>query len=133
MRLTSPVVVLVLLAMAGCGGSEDTFTADYNRAVRPVRALRGDLGRRAADFDRLAGRIKATRANLAKLDPPDDARDEMDSLLVGLSDVTRDLKRVARSIRSKDPVKSRRAARRLVRSNAEVGRAETALKRAVEN
>ena len=132
MKLTSPVALLVLLALAGCGGgSNDSFTADYNKAVRPLAELKSNMGTGAAQFDKLAERTGETRDNLAGLDPPNDAQDEMHRLLAGLDRVTKDLSRVAVAIRSKDPVKQRNAAKRLVKSSGQVQQAETALKQAV--
>jgi uncharacterized phage infection (PIP) family protein YhgE len=133
MKLTSPVLLLVLLAVAGCGGgSDDSFTEDYNKAVQPLSQLKTGQGTNAAQFDKLADRTGETRDNLADLDPPSDAQDEMDKLLAGLDSVTQDLSGVADAIRSKDPVKQQDAAKQLVRSSAEVQQAETALKQAVE-
>ena len=133
MKLTSPVVVLVLLAVAGCGGgSGDSFTEDYNKAVRPLSELKTDMGTNAAQFDKLAERTGETRDNLADLDPPDEAQDEMDRLLAGLERVTDDLSGVADAVRSKDPVKQQNAAKRLVKSSADVQQAESALQQAVE-
>jgi hypothetical protein len=132
MKLTSPVAILVLLAVAGCGGSNDSFTKDYNNAVKPLSSLKSDLGNSAGEFDRLAGRTKQTRDNLADLDPPDDAQDELDKLLKGLDGVTHDLSAVADAVRAKDPVKQQKAAKQLVQSSAAVQSAETDLKRAVE-
>jgi hypothetical protein len=132
MKLTSPVLALVLLAVAGCGGgSGDSFTEDYNKAVRPLSELKTDMGTNAAQFDKLAERTGETRDNLAGLDPPDDAQDEMDRLLAGLDRVTDDLSGVADAVRSKDPVKQRNAAKRLVNSSADVQQAERALQQAV--
>jgi hypothetical protein len=139
MKLTSPVALLVLLAVAGCGGGNDSFTEDYNRAVKPLSELKGDLGGGAGEsnaaiakeFDRLAGRTRATRENLAGLEPPDEAREEMAELLAGLADVTEDLSAVARATREADAVKQRKASARLVRSSGAVQRAEKALQRAV--
>src|SRR5829696_5679505 len=119
MKPTSPVVALVLIAVAGCGaGSGDSFTEDYNQAVRPLRELKTDMGTDAAQFDKLAERTGETRDNLADLDPPDDAQDELDRLLAGLERVTADLSAVADAVRSKDPVKQQDAAKRLVQSSA---------------
>jgi len=133
MRLRSPVMLLVVLAVAGCGGgSGDSFTEDYNKAVRPLSELKTGTGTNAAQFDKLADRTGETRDNLADLDPPDDAQDEMDVLLAGLERVTADLSAVADAVRSKDPVKQREAAKRLVRSSAGVQQAERALQQAVD-
>jgi len=131
MRLPSSAALLVLLALAGCGGEDSSFTEDYNHAVRPLARL-GEVGSEPAAFERLARSTERTRANLAKLDAPEEAQEEFDALLARLDDVTRDLGAVASAERSKDVVKQRRAARRLVRSSNAVERAETALKEALE-
>ena len=132
MKHTSAALVLVLLAVAGCGGSDSSFTADYNKAVRPLSELGQGLGTNPAAFDRLAKSTSQTRRNLAKLDAPEDARDEFEALLGRLDAVTADLTEVASAERSRDVVRQRRAAKELVRSSAAVERAETALKQAVE-
>jgi hypothetical protein len=132
MKLTSSAVVLVLLALAGCGGSDSSFAEDYNEAVEPLSQLGQGMGTQASEFDRLARRTEKTRDNLAELDAPDDAKDEFDALLARLDKVTGDLTAVARATRSKDVVRQRRAAKRLVRSSTEVQKAEAALRAAVE-
>jgi ABC-type transporter Mla subunit MlaD len=132
MQLTSPVALLVLLVVAGCGGGNDSFTEDYNDAVKPLSELGANVGSSAGEFDRLAAKTKQTRDNLADLDPPADAQDEMDKLLSGLEGVTRDLSAVADAVRSKDPAEQADAAKQLVKSSAEVQQAETALQQAVE-
>jgi hypothetical protein len=132
MKLTSSAVVLVLLAVVGCGGSDSSFAEDYNEAVEPLSQLGQGMGTDASEFDRLARRTEQTRDNLAELDPPDDAKEEFDALLARLDQVTDDLSAVASATRSEDVVKQRRAAERLVRSSEEVQQAETALRAAVE-
>jgi hypothetical protein len=132
MKLTSPVALLVLLVVAGCGDGNDSFTGDYNTAVKPLSELQTSVGSSAGEFDRLADRTRQTRQNLADLDPPEDAQDEMDTLLEGLDGVTRDLSAVADAVRAKDPKEQADAAKQLVESSAEVQQAETALQQAVE-
>jgi hypothetical protein len=132
MRVTSSAVLVVLLVLAGCGGADSSFTDDYNRAVKPLSELGQGMGSQPREFDRLARRTQQTRDNLAKLEAPDDAQDEFDTLLGRLDEVTADLSAVASAARSEDVVKQRRAAKRLVKSSARVQRAEAALKEAVE-
>jgi hypothetical protein len=132
MKLTSPVALLVLLVVAGCGGGNGSFTEDYNDAVKPLSELGANVGSSAGEFDRLAAKTKKTHDNLADLDPPDDAQDEMDKLLSGLEGVTRDLSAVADAVRAKDRAQQADAAEQLVKSSAEVQQAETALQQAVE-
>jgi hypothetical protein len=132
MKLPSAAVVFSLLVLAGCGGDDgSSFTQDYNRAVRPLSRLERHVGTKPAAFDKLARRTAATRRNLARLDAPDGAQDELDALLGRLDTVTADLRRVATAARGKDVVKQRRAANALVRSSNAVQRAETKLKQAV--
>src|SRR5918994_7975610 len=132
MKLTSPVALLVLLVVAGCGGGNDSFTEDYNEAGKPLAELQTGVGSSAREFDRLADGTRETRQNLADLDPPDEAQDEMDKLLAGLEGVTRDLSAVADAVRAKDPTEQAVAAKQLVESTTEVQRAETALQQAVD-
>ncbi len=132
MKLTSSAMVLVLLAVAGCGGGDGSFSRDYNRAVRPLRELGSGMGTQPRAFVRLADTTEQTRANLAKLDAPDKAQDEFDALLAHLDVVTMDLRDVATAERSRDVVKQRQAARALLRSSTAVERAETKLKQALE-
>jgi hypothetical protein len=133
MQLRSAALPLVLLAVAGCGGDESSFSQDYNRAVRPLSRLGEHIGTKPSSFDRLARRTHETRTNLSKLDPPDRAQDEMKALLARLDAVTADLRGVAKAARGHDVVHQRKAAKALVRSSNEVEQAETRLKRAVED
>ena len=132
MKRNSSAAVLVLLVLAGCGGSDSSFTDDYNEAVRPLSQLEQGMGTKPGEFDRLARRTSQTRRNLEKLDPPDDAKDEFDVFLAQLDKVSSDLRSVANAARSHDVPEQRRAARELVESSARVQQAETELKQAVE-
>jgi hypothetical protein len=132
MRLRSAAALVVLLAVGGCAGEESSFSQDYNRAVRPLSRLGEHIGTKPSSFDALARRTHETRQNLSKLDPPDDAQDELRGLLTRLDAVTADLRGVAKAARGNDVVDQRKAARALLRSSNAVEQAETRLKRAVE-
>src|SRR5215210_1561193 len=98
MQHRSAATVLVLLAVAGCGGDDSTFTQDYNRAVRPLSRLGQHIGTKPSSFDTLAKRTGQTRANLAELDPPEDARDEMDALVRSSNAVERAETKLKRAV-----------------------------------
>src|ERR687897_2225081 len=123
MRVSSSAGWLVLLLAVGCGGAGPSFTEDYNDAVTPIAELGDGLGTRPENYDRLADRARETRRNLARLEAPEGAAEELDALVAGLDDVTTSLMGVARAARSDDPVRERRAAPGLPRSNEGVPRA----------
>ena len=132
MRLTSSALVLVLLALAGCGGSDSGFTDDYNQAVKPLTQLERGMGTKPGAYDRLAQTTRATRAKLAKLTPPEGARDEFRTLLSELDKVTKSLSAFAAAARDNDVAAQRQAAQGLVESSTGVQQAESKLKQAVE-
>jgi hypothetical protein len=132
MRLTSSAALLVLLAVAACGGSDNAFTADYNKAVRPIAELGGRPGTRPSHYDRLARRVRRTRLNLSRLTAPDGAADELDRLEAELGAVAKGFEDVAAATRRRDGARQLAASRALNRDIQAYERAEQALKRAVE-
>ena len=140
------VVALALAtAVTGCGESESNgFKEDYNAAVRPLSELKTDVGGSldggsgksneaiAKEFENLARKARQTRANLAKLDPPDDAREEFAALLSALGDGSEDLGAVAAASREDDPAKAADAAQDLVKSGTRIREAEKSLKEEVD-
>jgi len=86
----------------------------------------------AKEFENLARKARQTRANLAKLDPPDNAREEFDALLSALGDGSDDLGAVAAASREDDPAKAAEAAQDLVKSGTRIQEAETDLKKEVD-
>jgi hypothetical protein len=141
----SMVLVAVALPLAACGGSdENNFKEDYNAAVKPLTELNegvtGSLGDAsgksndaiAKEFDNLASKTQQTRENLADLDPPEDAKEELDRLLSALQAGTDDLKAVAEAAKSGDPAAASAAAQDLVKTGTQIQKAETDLQQAVD-
>lgn len=132
----------VALALAGCGGDEDEGTDEfrdgYNRALTQLTRVGSDIGRSeagdqsnreiAADFERFADTWDRTRANLAELAPPEDARDEFDELLAALEQGVADLRAAARAARSNDRQAFADARESLSESGEEIADTEEALK-----
>ena len=130
--------------LAAGGGDDESFKEDYNTAVKPLTELNSDIGESlggageqsnetiAKEFDKLASKAQQTRDNLADLEPPEDAKDEFDSLVSALQDGTDDLKAVAEAAKSGNPTAAQRAAQDLVESGTEIQKAETALQNAVD-
>src|SRR5215217_3164139 len=88
-----PLVLAVTLVAAGCGSSEDAdFVDGYNAAVAPLSTTMSDLSASPAgdpaaaskSLDQVADGLDDVRANLAALDPPEDAADEFDRMLGAL-------------------------------------------------
>jgi hypothetical protein len=133
------------LAAAGCGGGEEDPTGDfregYNRALTQLARVSGDVGRAdpadqsnsevAAELERFARTWSKARAELSRLTPPDDAREEFNELLAALEHGVSDLRRAARAARSDDPEAFADAKESLAASGAEIAEAERRLKDAL--
>jgi ABC-type transporter Mla subunit MlaD len=135
----------VALPGAGCGGDDsDQFREDYNAAVEKLSRINSDIGSAtggaagqsndaiAKEFDKIADTAEQTRSDLADLDPPDDAKEEFDTLLSSLGQGVDDLRAVASAAKSDNPAKANEAVRDLARTGQEITEAENALKKAVD-
>jgi ABC-type transporter Mla subunit MlaD len=135
----------VALPGAGCGGDDsDQFREDYNAAVEKLSRINSDIGSAtggaagqsndaiAREFDKIADTAEQTRSDLADLDPPDDAKEEFDTLLSSLGQGVDDLRAVASAAKSDNPAKANEAVRDLARTGQEITEAENALKKAVD-
>jgi hypothetical protein len=145
-RLAAFVLIGTLLG-AGCGGEDDAeneFREGYNSAVEQLNDVNSNLqesgqglagkpgGEIAREFERIADTADETRANLAELDPPEDAKEEFERLLAAIQEGARDIRAVADAARNENQERFLRATRRLSESGREIGEAETALKQAVD-
>jgi hypothetical protein len=139
------LAVAFSLSISACGESDDnSFKEDYNAAVKPLTELNSNLDDSLGDsagksndaiakeFEQLADKAAQTRANLAELDPPEDAKQEFDRLLAALRDGTNDLGAVADAAKGDNPTDAARAAQELVKSGTKIQEAETALQDAVD-
>ena len=134
------------LVGAGCGGEDegaDRFREGYNAAVQRLNEVNSNIeesGRELAarpgseiarEFDRIADTAAQTRADLAELEPPEDARDEFDDLLAAIQDGVENIRGVASAAREGNQDRFREATERLSESSEEISQAEEALKDAV--
>jgi hypothetical protein len=144
------IAVLALavgLALAGCGEDEDAaneFREGYNAAVERLNQVNSNIqesgeglasrpgGEIAREFDRIAQTADRTRANLAELEPPEDAQEEFDRLLEAIQGGVDDIRAVADAARQENPERFQEATVELSESGQEISQAENELKDAVE-
>ena len=146
-RVLVPLVAALALIFgaSGCGGDDsEEFKEDYNRVVRPLSALGDEVAASLAgaegqsdraiarQFDKLADRSERARRQLARLDPPEDAREQFDELLARLKQGITDLRAVARAAREGDPAEAEEATETLVETGERLRQAEDEFREAVE-
>jgi hypothetical protein len=148
-RARAVIFLLVAAVVAvGCGGDDDTadrFRDGYNDAIQQLNAVNTDLRDRgeeaaskpgpqiAKEFDRIAETAAQTRADLAKLDAPERARDEFKELLAAIEDGAANIRAVADAARKENQQQYRDATEALSESSEEISAAENELKDAVES
>lgn len=136
------------LAAAGCGGDDDTadqFRDGYNAAIQRLNAVNTDIRESgeelaskpgpqiAREFDRIAETAAQTRADLAKLEPPEGARDEFDALVTAIGEGAANIRAVADAARKENQQEFQDATEALSESAEEISQAEAELKDAVES
>jgi hypothetical protein len=141
---------LVLAALVGLGCGEEDETADqfrdgYNAAIERLNRVNSNIqesGRKLAsqpgseiaqEFDRIAETAAETRADLAELEPPEDARDEFDELLAAIKKGVTDIRAVADAAREENQERFVDATEALANSGEEISAAEDELKDEVES
>jgi methyl-accepting chemotaxis protein len=142
------LALAVGLVLAGCGEDDDAadeFRDGYNAAVERLNEVNSNIqesgeelaskpgGQIAREFDRIAETADRTRANLAELEPPEDARDEFDRLLAAIEGGVGDIRTVADAARRENPERFQEATEQLSESGQEISQAENELKDAVES
>jgi hypothetical protein len=135
----------LVLPVAGCGGDDSNqFREDYNAAVNKLTKINSEIGTAtsggggqsnaaiAKELDGIADAADKARADIADLEPPEDAKKEFDTLLAALDTGVEDLRTMADAAKSNDPAKAQAAAQELVQSGQKITTAENALKTAVD-
>ena len=135
----------VALAVAGCGGSDDSSSdeAEFKSAAKAASAetskIGDDLGSaiQAADkqtdaelatqFTDLASRARAVVADLNGLKPPDEARAKVNALVSALGTGAQDLDAIATAARANDADSARSATVTLVKDSPAIKSAREAL------
>jgi uncharacterized membrane protein YccC len=140
-------LLLAALAGAGCGDDDDSgerFRDGYNAAIQRLNEVNSNIQESgeelesksgsaiAREFERIADTAAQTRANLAELKPPEQARDEFDELLAAIEDGVEDIRAVAGAARSENQDRFAEATEQLSESGEEISKAESELKDAVE-
>ena len=141
-RTVLPLLAVALAtAAAGCGGSDDAdFVDGYNQAVQPLNTLMQDIGpTNASDpaaagesLEKLADGLEGVRTDLAELEAPDDATDELDRLLTSLDKGTDQVRDMAAAAKDGDVGKLTSATTKFSKTGTDLVTAEQQLRTAVE-
>ena len=135
------ILPIVVVAVAACGGSDDAeFIDGYNKAVAPLGTLMTDLGPTSAtDPDaaskslvKLADGLDQVRTELAALEPPADAADELDRLLTSLDKGTDQVRTMADAAKDGDLDKLTKATAKFSKTGTDLVTVEEELRAVVE-
>ena len=141
-------LLLAALVGVGCGGEDETadqFRDGYNAAIERLNEVNSNIEESgeelatqpgseiAREFERIAETAAQTRADLAELEPPEDARDAFDELLGAIEEGVTDIRAVADAARKRNQEQYQEATQALSESSEEITQAESELKDAVES
>jgi hypothetical protein len=141
-------LLLAALIGIGCGGDDDTtdrFRDGYNAAIERLNEVNTNIqesgeeltsqpgAKIGREFDRIAETAAQTRAELAELAPPEEARDEFDALLAAIQEGVKNIRGVADAARDGNQARFQEATEALSESGEEISEAESELKDAVES
>ena len=140
---TVAALLALVLLVAGCGKDQD-FIDGYNKATKPLTALNRDIGgtvngatgasnaKISKEFAGLAGRADKVNRDLAKLDPPDDAKRPFGDLRAALKKGTDDLRAASTAADESNTRDFASATTALAKHGSEITKAEADLKKKVE-
>jgi|Tabmets5t2r1_1033131.scaffolds.fasta_scaffold06671_2 hypothetical protein len=145
---TAGILLVAAMIGLGCGGNDDTadqFREGYNAAIDRLNEVNTNLQESgeelttqpgseiAREFERIAEVGAQTRAELAELAPPAEAREEFDQLLAAIRDAVMDIREVAGAAREGNQDEFAEATEGLEESSEEIREAEAELKDAMES
>jgi hypothetical protein len=135
-KLIVAPLVAVALAAAGCGGSggDGEFIEGYNQATAPLQGLADGLSGTPsrAGLTKVADGLDDVRTQLAVLEPPDGAQDELDRMLAALQENSRQVRALANAVGSGDVDALSAATKEYSAAGNELVAAEDDLRKAVE-
>src|SRR5919106_2680359 len=142
------LLLLAALVATGCGDDDDTagqFRDGYNAAIERLNDVNANINESgeelaskpgpqiAKEFDRIAETAAQTRADLAELEPPEDAREAFDELLAAIQEGVTNIRAVADAAREENQQQFQDATEALAESGEEISAAEAELKDAAES
>lgn len=143
-RIATLVALLALALVAPGCGKDQGFIDDYNKATKPLTELNRDIGgtvngatgasngKISKQFAGLAQRADKVNRDLAKLDPPDDAKGPFAQLRAALRKGTADLRGASQAADESNTRDFASATAALAKHGAEITKAEADLKKKVE-
>jgi hypothetical protein len=144
-RALAVLCIAAALVASGCGGDDDnSFKSQYNEKAKTFNKLGTDIqgatrnasSKSGADvrreFDSLATRTDAAIDDLAKLEPPSDAKSEFDNLITKFRGSVQSLRDVGAAVASGNSGQAKKATDQLVKVSNEVIAAEVALRRKID-
>jgi len=139
-RVLLPALAVAALAAAGCGGGDDSFVEDYNAAVAPLQRLSSDLAGGAAlgsgagaqrKLVAMADGFEAVEGRLRLLEPPGDARDELEGMIAALDASGERVRAMADAAETGDLGRLAAETQAFSTQGADLVRAESALRTAI--
>jgi hypothetical protein len=143
-RIATLVAVVALTLVTVACGKDQSFIDGYNKATKPLTELNRDIGgtvngatgasnaKISKEFAGLAGRADKVNRDLAKLNPPDDAKGPFTDLRAALKKGAADLRNASRAADESNTRDFASATAALSKHGSEITKAEAALKKKVE-
>lgn len=123
------------LTLAACGSDSADFAREFNAAQQPLEQLLTEASGSsdASQFTKLADGLDDTAAKLRALDPPDDARDELDAFVAEVTSSADAMRDAGKAVEEKQPDAMLAALGDLQERMTAIGSAQQKLQAAINN